>query len=458
MEKYLYKGWSIRPKSLQEFEEVQNDLNEHTIAEKHEFSEFDAISFGGINEEKGCVDIALFDPSRPLVAAATFSDPGAAKKALERLVSGVENGMSPEDMKAHLRAIEAFLNTEERIPTFRRNFLSLSSMKNIGLTTDILMKITKDIKFAFYRRQTGELIFISELAWNTLVQRLNVGKDVSDANNILRDAYLASKMKTADPATFIMRKEKGVKVLVAAPSTRSEFFRQTEIQKVYKEIGKTKKIQYVDGCISDDITEISFVFPEDAKYIKGKYGIDVVPGMRLSISDTCKCGIRVVPYFEVNGIRVYGSNQVKKEHRGRFTYENILAEMHRVGALDFEKFPEVLKKCAGIMITPADADLSTTTGQERNRFAVTAAYKSCIEGIEMKSSIGLRREEIVRNQLGSMDPTKKYSALDIVMSLMQIPDEVTKIATGKPLHPDLDYKLRNQLYEAPFFFARKGES
>lgn len=453
---YLFSGWQIPAKNLKEFEELQNDLSGHTDCEKLEFGDFSILSFNGINHEKGIVNVTIFNSSSPFERREALTESsGIALQAVKKLKDAVasHDKIRYDDLEKNLSVIEKVLQSTERIPSFNRQFISLKSMESSGITEETFLKLTKDVKFALYKEATGEVLFVSPMAWNTLVQRLSVGKDVSNTNNVIRDLYLASRMKTADSANFIIRRDGKTRVLVAAPSTRNGYFPQTEIQKIYGEIARTANIRYSYGYVGAADSVVGFDFPDEEKYIREKYGIDVVPGIEFRISDTCSTGIYVSQYYKVNGVRIYSPNCAHKEHRGKFTYEDVLAEIKRCRTMDFTEFPALLAKCGKIVITPPDADLTTEIGQSRNRNAVETAYMKCASAVDLKKSIGMRREEIIKEQIQSMDPGKQVTALDIVSGMMQIPEKIEDLATGKRLHPDLERALRKQLYSAVQYFS-----
>ena len=203
---------------------------------------------------------------------------------------------------------------------------------------------------------------------------------------------------------------------------------------------------------SQTYTEALVEFPEAAEELAETYGLAdaLIPGIRISTSDTGDSAVRIQSTFRKDGGRTYVvKKEIKRNHMGKITKEEILKDVKKDIYAEISELPERL---AGLMAnTIGEPDLTTPAGIEANKVLVQKVVKKAARTLHIGKAIGQKRAKELLEQLAcEVDGTLVYTEYDIAMIFIGLGDRVAAI-------PDNARKmLEKACAEAPYIQYQKG--
>jgi hypothetical protein len=288
-------------------------------------------------------------------------------------------------------------------------------------------------KTRYVLRQGGKFFFPSSNAIGGIAARAGLG---GEAVSIPEHELFALIMRryTIDPhiATLIVRQSdesKGRKVIAC----RSE---------QYAYIPQSLLCSIIDGfsedlgsptCknweVSQFFTRIYIEFPKVAKDIAKTYGLEskIMPGVILCTSDSGESSITARGTFKIGGRFVY-TEEYKHKHQGAIDLKKILKSISKSVFDKYTAFPQRLMELLEIDI--ADP---------------YAAIESTLRQINFREAAGKRLEQKLTGALlEEINPSVPYTAYDICMSIISLPDRFLEITESTKK------KMQLVVYKAAF--------
>ncbi len=206
---------------------------------------------------------------------------------------------------------------------------------------------------------------------------------------------------------------------------------------------------------SQTFTEAQVEFPEAGTEMQDTYNLDfpMVPGIRISTSDTGDAAVRIQSTYRVGSGRTsVVCKEVKRNHMGSVEVSDIL------DAATKELFPEIGRipaRLADLMSKQiGEPDLTTEKGQDENQKNVQKAVRTGIRRLHIGKAIGQKRAKEISEQLCcEIDGSLVYTEYDIAMMFLGLGDRLANL-------PDNARKmLEKACGEAPFIsYQKDGES
>jgi len=420
--KMLLSSWSHECDSLSEFEEVQNSLVSHTRLREGPIDDYNVVGILKIDRQKKLVLITVSDPLKPShqlnIGTITFDN--------------IKSLLGEKDETA---AVAFFSEAVEK-------------------------------KIALQDKQTKQFIFCNETLWNTWSQRIHMSKDIINVKSIVTAPFLAACMRGKGNTCIIERHVDNVSFFCAAPSVKYHYLAQNAIQSIYHSYidnPRYKEVRFAEGKISAHRTTVSFDLIGVAEEICESYKLpfNAIPGIQIETDDTCSEGIFVYGYYRivrkdkkgnVHNVKVFMKDPVHKDHRGQFDIEDVIQEVNEKIFDKIYELPKALKNCMNTKITPPGHNKEKRECIKVNKIYIIDAYKTCLNhvigGEPISKTIGAsRRKDFNAKIAATIDATQEYTALDIVLDVMSIPED-KDLMDG--IHEDCKKKFCTQLARAPY--------
>lgn len=199
-------------------------------------------------------------------------------------------------------------------------------------------------------------------------------------------------------------------------------------------------------------TEVLIEFPEAAEEMAETYGLTeaLVPGIRISTSDTGDSAVRIQGTYRRSGSRTYVvQKEVKKNHMGKVDKDTILADTKKEIYAEISELPERL---AGLMAnTIGTPDISTAEGVEANKQLVQKVIRKAARTLHIGKAIGQKRGKELTDQLScEVNGSLIYTEYDIAMTFIGLGDRVAN------LPENARKQLEKACANAPYINYQKG--
>lgn len=263
--------------------------------------------------------------------------------------------------------------------------------------------------------ENKKICLVSDMAYKTLLLRLNIGADGLRQNFLARNVLLAKMAyECTGLSTCTYRtSEAGGKKLMAVPSGKYTYIPQTILSEV---IGKLDlgKIECSYYYVDNRMSRIYLSFPEKANEISRLYGLKnkLIPGVYLATSDTADCSITARALF-LNDGATFSIGEIARKHEGDITSDSLLEDIERVV---FPQFTIIPNKLISLSLIEVDKPKEV--------------LKSVFREAGLVSMIGKNREVMVYNELcDEFDLSLNYTAYDLAMICLTLPKRITELST-----------------------------
>lgn len=305
-------------------------------------------------------------------------------------------------------------------------------------------------------------LYVSPGGMAALADKAGVGGANVNTPSNLRDLYIAEGLfKRVSPVKLVVR-------TITTEDGRTDRKVFGVLSEKYQPISlelipKTVKAFEIDGSMgtaslafwrnSQEFTEAIVEYPDAADEMQTTYGLPetLIPGVRISTSDTGDASVRIQStYRRKNGRTYVVANEVKKNHMGEISVEKILKEVKETIYAEISTIPGRMADLMGRTI--GDGLVSTETEQKKNRISVERAIRNGIREMKIGKAIGrTRAKELSDQMIAEINPTEIYTECDIAMTFLGIGDRVENLPENarKALEkacagaPFVDYQKRN---------------
>lgn len=277
----------------------------------------------------------------------------------------------------------------------------------------------------------GKILFTSLNLCPTFGLRTQMGGDATLTPSIGRDIHFAERLKVNEDEeiSLIIRNAGGVRKAFAALSGTYTYEPQTLMSDTLKRVsdgGVLGKMECHHWSLNNQIGEIFVEFPEKAAEISAIYDLEdeLVPGLYIAKSDVGECSITIRATWRV-GSSIIILDELKRKHSGKIDVEKIMEDVDKIVFSKYTKLPEKLCELMTVNITDPTwkKTLSTSKFESANKKAVNAAIKSVFKQIGLVDATTKKIEKQLYEALcDEIDPSITYTAYDIAMMIMQLPE------------------------------------
>lgn len=337
---------------------------------------------------------------------------------------------------------------ESPVPTTLNVFmLDPQNLWEVGVTGDLSVKRAKIRREVFkdnnaeellkeYEDNTklliqsdGKIYFTSANLSPTLGLRAQMGGEAMLKPSLERDIHVANQLNNTDEVSLIVRKAGNVRKIFAALSGKYTYEPQTlmceTLDRVTKD-GTLGKIDCHHWTLNNQIGEIYVEFPDKSAEIAAIYDLEdeLVPGLYIAKSDVGECSITVRATWRIGG-SIITLDEVKRKHSGKIDVDKIMEDIDKAVFSKYTKLPEKLCDLMSINITDPEWKKTLTTSKfaAANKKAINAAIKSVFKQIGLVEATTKKIEKALYEALcDEIDPTISFTAYDIAMMVMQLPE------------------------------------
>lgn len=300
----------------------------------------------------------------------------------------------------------------------------------------------------------GKVYFASKNLSPTLGLRTEMKGESVLEPSLARDCLTAERLNNSSEITFITRNVGGLRKVFAAMSGTYAYVGQNFLCKVINQIeseAKLGRISCKTWSVDNQISEIWLEFPDKAEEIAALYAYDddIIPGLYLAKSDVGECSITIRATWRIKNSIII-ADEIKRKHTGKIEIKDILKDADKIVFSKYTILPERLCELMATDITnPVWTKMPHKKFLAANEKAINEAIKSVFNQIGMVGAIGKKNEKSIYEQLcGEIDAANVYTAYDIVMMVMQLPErlmglsslskEMLAKACGKAPYVDFD--------------------
>ena len=339
-----------------------------------------------------------------------------------------------------------------------------NSILRKGDFEDLLSELTKDTGILFYNGIN--CLFVSKRVLTARLQPFGVNGDFLAVKSHERDLLIAKLFGSkALFRTLVTRNQNGIAKVFSMLGERYKDLPQDILLKIYDEFsrGGMGKAECKHWEISHFMTKIYVEFPDKADEFQALYDLPekVTPGVIMETSDTGDSAVRIKGTWRIkNSVSLRG--EVSKKHAGSITPEKILEETSAEIFSEYIKLPIALCDLMALNITDPSWKLDMTIGQIKNRNALERVLKRAFKQLKIVEAIGKKSEMALSDQLlAEFDCTISYTAYDVAMALMTMPERVTglpefaqeKLAKAISKAPYIKYSMETEETEVPTLTA-----
>jgi hypothetical protein len=306
-----------------------------------------------------------------------------------------------------------------------------------------------------YNKKNGShtLYFISKSCLQTM-DRFGISGECLSTPCLERDLLLAKRFNLDLGVTAVVRytEDRKYKKIFTILSDKYTHINQNVIFDVIQEIEETSEMGPAK-CFSWEVnnffTKLYVEFPDKADELSNLYGLKtkMIPGILLTTSDTGDASFSVKGTWRIQGSRsVITNSEVKRKHSGDIDVKKLVSEVTNKIFVEYAKLPEALCNLMLHDITDPSWDLTTSAGIKANQSEIESVYKTVFKRLGITKAIGKKNEKELRNQMfDEINPTIRYTAYDICMLIMSIPERI--VINGKK---DDISALQKACGEAPY--------
>ena len=287
--------------------------------------------------------------------------------------------------------------------------LPFDNFRQSGMTEKQIGDIAKSGFFLQHNGKTRLTLIPSKALMATLCRQLGVGK-LNAGIDPIRDIFLASRMKDADPIQMVYRQRDGYAKAFGCFSSRFHHRPQTVVYDIKNKISDGK-IALTNWDITHFLTRIDYAYPEEQRIIGG---VKIIPGTRIQLSDVGDSSYILQNTLHLNGGIVLLQQMESRKHSGELD----------VG--EFTSAYREKKKEIGSILEQIQA----MSGESVDNMRETEL--SLHDKIKLKSSFGpIAYDEYLKKY--SLED-KRGTMLDVILHMLKIPSYMQNVLS--------DYILR----------------
>lgn len=309
----------------------------------------------------------------------------------------------------------------------------------------------KEFNSVMKKDEYNTALILSEMALNTLAQRLSLKATPLRKKGLERDLFIASLMNCDAHVTIVTKRCCGVSKIFAVLGTEFADTKLFLICEMYSLVQAEKRFGKMN-CDSWDVTHkkasIRFCFPEYGAAMSEKYGFKemLTPYVEYISSDTGANSLQVKSFWMTDEGHYIPGNTFSKRHRGKFEEaESFKKEVDEKIYQFFEDVPKRLHALQSIRISPEGFNRDSLRWMSKNRNTMLRAFRNAMLAIKEDCLGKKRRSDFLKlYDYGIVNETAEYTAYDLFMDIASIP----AIVERKPEQfPDISKETLRKIRE-----------
>lgn len=309
---------------------------------------------------------------------------------------------------------------------------------------------------------TKEFYFTTPKITNALARYGLSGEALKDPTPV-RNMYIAENFDKALDNTAVVRScDKNCHKIFYLLSEKYTHVDQMILFDIIKEIEVSGEMGECN-CHSWDLnhteTHLLVEFPKKAEELSALYALpkEMIPGILINTSDTGSSSFAIQATWRPKGSNsvIITDSEVKRKHIGEINVTKIIKDVSNVIFSEYAALPEALCNLITIDITDPSWDLKTPAGVLANKACIENTLKEVFKQLGVVKAIGKKTEKLLREAMVSeIDPVDRYTAYDICMLIMSLPERVHFLNENKSLS-----ELQKVCGQAPFTdYSKKSVS
>jgi HKD family nuclease len=259
---------------------------------------------------------------------------------------------------------------------------------------------------------------------------------------LARDLMVADRFKMDLGVTAIVRstsdnKAKKIFTILSDKYTHINQLVLFDIIKQIEDAGEMGECKCFRWEISNFFTKLYVEFPKKAEELSGLYGLsrEMIPGIMITTSDTGDASFAVRGTWRAEGSNsLIVNSEVKRKHIGDIDIVKIIDDISKDIFAEYAKLPEALCELMAKDVTDPAWDLKTSAGIKANQTEIENTFKTVFKRIGVVKAIGKKTEKILRQaMMDEIDPSIRYTAYDICMLIMSLPERVVFMDKNKDI-------------------------
>lgn len=328
--------------------------------------------------------------------------------------------------------------------------------ENLGLTLDANIKKYRQPKkhpeiidewqnktklALIYTNKKGSQIFYFT-SGNTLqtLDRFGMSGDFLQTPCLERDMMIAKRFQEDLGITAVVRTVGKVRKVFTILSDKYTHINQKILFEIIEKIKNSTEMKN-PTCykweVSNFFTRLFIEFPDKAHELSKLYGLskEMIPGVVITTSDTGDSSFTVCGTWRTAGSSSIAINsEVKRKHIGNIDINKIVDEISKTIFAEYAKLPEALCNLMSQDITDSSWNLGTSAGVQANQAMLDKVLKNAFKRLNIVKAIGKKAEKTLRQaMLDELNPSVRYTAYDICMMIMGMPERVVFMDKNKDI-------------------------
>lgn len=260
--------------------------------------------------------------------------------------------------------------------------------------------------------------------------------------SLVRNLAVADSFKKDLGVTAIVRstsdgKAKKIFTILSEKYTHINQLVLFDIIKQIEDAGEMGECKCFKWEVSNFFTKLYVEFPKKAEELSGLYGLsrEMIPGIMITTSDTGDASFAVKGTWRAKGSNsLIVNSEVKRKHIGDIDIRKIIDDISKEIFAEYAKLPEALCELMAKDVTDPAWDLKTSAGIKANQTEIENTLKTVFKRLGIVKAIGKKTEKILRQaMMDEIDPSIRYTAYDMCMLIMSLPERVVFMDKGKDI-------------------------
>lgn len=315
-------------------------------------------------------------------------------------------------------------------------------------------------------KESGRLLFVSDLAFTTLAQRLGMTAGPLKEATLERNLFLARKMAGAQECTLVIRRgvTDGMELhkifaFLGGEYRGMKLFGLCELYgELSEQFGQRLNLGPMECCfweVSHERVSVCFEFPCYGQELCRREGWThlMTPCLEFSTSDIGESSLHVRTCWRTKEGSVVPGRSYSRKHRGDSlkALDRMEEEILSMVQAEFTLFPKRLKELEAVRITPKDFNPGSKRQRQKNAACISRVFLHILRSTGVSKAIGKKREMALKDFLdsGVIQDEQVYTAYDVMMEVFRLPEDLNAYLSRQrgsvaPMSPETIRKFRKE--------------
>lgn len=344
-----------------------------------------------------------------------------------------------------------FSYTESGLNVMKAGDIKLNELMKNNYKSEIISDIRNIGTILGIRNR---LFLLSDSFDGTLGQRIDMDGRGITSHTLCRDLHIAEMFMNNIDSKVVYREQNGIKKAFAMLGPKYAYIPQSAVIEVIKKLDPAKKlgrIKCYEWEVNNNYTKVIMEFPDKADELAKTYGIKdkLIPGVMILKSDVGYSSLRIIGTWRYkNSISI--TEEVSRKHSGEFDVDELIKNARiRI----FGKYTELPERLCDLMLLDVTDPKWKAYSHEDyikvNNDRICETIKGAFKTLGVAKAIQVKNEKaLLQCVLNEIDPEMSYTAYDICLLLMNIPEKIIglnknykdSITKAVGMAPYIDYK------------------